>query len=104
MTGFQIEIVCPKLTWNLHIWVSRGKESNSIGQMKVMWVAWLGEASSVLKMVIVMLVMKLVTKMVMTRRRRKEIFKKITIFLFVAISISLLTKDREILRKMLYCE
>ena len=29
------------LTWNLQIWVSSGKESNSIGQMKVMWVAWL---------------------------------------------------------------
>ena len=29
------------LTWNLQTWVSSGKESKSIGQMKVMWVAWL---------------------------------------------------------------
>ena len=28
-------------TWNLQTWVSSGKESKSIGQMKVMWVAWL---------------------------------------------------------------
>ena len=28
-------------TWNLQVCVSRGKESKSIGQMKVMWVAWL---------------------------------------------------------------
>ena len=29
------------LTWNLQTWVSSGKESNNMGQMKVMWVAWL---------------------------------------------------------------
>ncbi len=31
------------LTWNLHTWVSSGKESKSMGQMKVMCVAWLKE-------------------------------------------------------------
>ena len=30
-----------RFTWNLQICVSRGNESKSIGQMKVMWVAWL---------------------------------------------------------------
>ena len=33
------------VTWNLQIWVSRGKESKSMGQMKVMWVAWLERES-----------------------------------------------------------
>ena len=41
MLHYFMDNVCSMLTLNLHRCVSRGNLSNLMGQMKVMWVAWL---------------------------------------------------------------